>query len=73
MDHDIRHLVEEALKLPHEARAALADTLMQSLDDSVDEDAREAWDAEISKRIREIDEGKVKPIPWSEVRRLLSS
>ena len=28
-----------------------------------------AWDAEIAKRIEELDSGKVKTIPWAEVRR----
>lgn len=62
-------VLREALKLPVEARAALAGTLLDSPDESVDDDAESAWEAEIAKRIKEIDEGRAKLIPWSEARR----
>jgi putative addiction module component (TIGR02574 family) len=51
------------------ARAALAARLLESLDSEIDEDAEEAWDAEIARRLDEIDSGRVKMIPWSEARR----
>ena len=60
--------LKEALKLPPEARAALAGTLLDSLDESVDRDAESAWEAEIVMRLKEIDEGKVTLIPWAEAR-----
>lgn len=66
-----KKLLNEALKLPPEARAALAGSLLESLDQEVDENAEAAWSAEISKRLREIDSGSVRMIPWSEVRRRL--
>ena len=59
----------EALKLPAEARAALAGSLLDSLDETVDEDAESAWEIEIARRIKEIDEGHAELVPWSEVRR----
>jgi len=65
-------LLKEAMELPPEARAALAGSLIDSLDDQVDEDAELAWDAEIARRIRELDEGKVKLVPWAEARRRLT-
>ena len=64
-----KRIADEALKLPAEARAALAGTLLDSLDEEVDEDAEAAWSAEIAKRIRELADGSVKTVPWSEVRR----
>jgi putative addiction module component (TIGR02574 family) len=64
-------LLEEALKLPSEARAALAGSLLDSLDDTVDSDAEAAWEAEIVKRLKELDDGKARPIPWSEARRAI--
>ena len=67
-----RKLIEQALKLPPEARAALAGSLWQSLDDTVDEDATEAWETEIARRVRELDDGSVKSIPWSEARRIIA-
>lgn len=64
-------LLEEALKLPSEARAALAGSLLDSLDDTVDPAAEVAWEVEIAKRLKELDDGKVRPIPWSEARRAI--
>jgi putative addiction module component (TIGR02574 family) len=47
------------LKLPPAARAALADSLIDSLDSEVDEDAEEAWRSEIALRVRDLDSGAV--------------
>ncbi len=68
MKQNIAEILKEALKLPQEARAALAGTLIDSLDETVDRDAELEWEAEIVKRLKEIDEGKVNLIPWVEAR-----
>ena len=68
MKQNIAGILKEALKLPSEARAALAGTLLDSLDESLDKDAESAWDAEIAMRLREIDEGNVQLISWAEAR-----
>ena len=65
-------LLKEVLKLPPEARAALADSLLDSLDQEVDDNAEAAWPAEIDRRVRELDSGTVRSIPWSEARRKIS-
>lgn len=57
------------MKLPPEARAALAGSLLDSLDTEVDAGAEEAWSTEIERRLREIDQGTTKLVPWDEVRR----
>jgi len=72
MTPDTQKLIDAALKLPPGARAALAGTLLESLDDAVDEDAASTWEVEIAKRVRELDENSVKPIPWSEARRIIA-
>ncbi len=64
-------LFEAAMSLPPEARAALASALIESLDEEVDEDAEAAWAQEIEKRIRDMDEGRVRSIPWSQARRII--
>ena len=69
MTEDEARILEQALKLPPEARAALAGSLLDSLDSPPDPDAEAAWAAEISKRLREIDGGLVKLVPWAEARR----
>ena len=69
MAPDPGKLLEEALKLSPEARAALAASSLESLDKGVDEGAEAAWAEEIAKRTHELDSGAVTPIPWSEARR----
>jgi putative addiction module component (TIGR02574 family) len=71
MPKDAAELLREALSLPVEARAALVDTLLESLDVEVDENAAEAWRAEIYRRLLEIDTGAVKLIPWDDAQRRL--
>lgn len=64
-----KKVLQEALRLPAEARAALAGHLLESLDGAVDEDAEAAWSKEIARRIDDLDKGKVKTVPWSVARR----
>ena len=68
MKENIADILKQALRLPPEARAALAGSLIDSLDEPLDLDAESEWEAEIAARIREIDEGKVTLIPWAEAR-----
>ena len=53
-------------------KGALAGSVLESLDDTVDERAEEEWNKEIAHRIAELDSGKVKPVPWAEARRQIS-
>ena len=69
MKNDSTEILKEALKLPTAARAALAGSLLDSLDQEVDEGAEAAWEAEIERRLAELDSGRVRPIPWAEARR----
>jgi putative addiction module component (TIGR02574 family) len=73
MTQEVSELLKKALALPPEARAALAGSLLESLDDTVDASAEEEWNEEIARRIQELDSGKVKPIPWAEARRQVSA
>ena len=68
MKDNIANILKHALKLPPEARAALAGSLLDSLDEPLDRNAESAWEAEIALRVREIDDGKVTLIPWAEAR-----
>ena len=69
MTRDAKELLAEALQLPPDARAALAGQIIDSLDETVDEDAEEAWSVEIARRVKDLESGKVKAVPWSEARR----
>lgn len=66
-----RKLLKAALRLSAKERAAVAQSLIRSLDEGSDPDAEAAWAKEITRRVKDIDEGKTKLIPWSEVRRKL--
>ena len=73
MKPEVSELLEKALSLPPEARAALAGSLLDSLEDTVDATAEEEWNKEIARRVAELDSGKVKPVPWAEARRQISA
>jgi len=60
-------IVTEALQLPHDSRALLAEKLLESLDSDDPFEVGQAWLDEVRKRCREIDEGKVELIPAAEV------
>ena len=73
MGTDAAELLARALTLPEAARAALADSLIESLDGPVDEDAEQAWKHEVARRLQEIDSGAVSTEAWDDVRRQLRS
>lgn len=72
MTEEASAILKKALSLPPEARAAIADTLWESLDESpADESAEAAWSQEIKRRIEDIDSGRVQLVLYEEVRRRL--
>ncbi len=70
MTTQTKKLLEEALLLPSAEREVLAGQLFDSLE-SNDPDAETAWQAEIERRIAELDQGAVKPIPWAEAKEMI--
>ncbi|HEY0142127.1 MAG TPA: addiction module protein [Thermoanaerobaculia bacterium] len=68
MTRAVEELYEQASRLPAEDRAELAGRLLESIEDPPDEGVEEAWAAEIERRMGEYRAGRVKTIPWSEVR-----
>ena len=71
MAPDAQEILDAALKLNDQEKAAIAASLIESLDPDYDEGSDEAWADEIAKRIRDLDSGQVKTIPWSEARRMI--
>lgn len=71
MERHAAELFRDALALPAEGRAALIDSLIESLDHTIDEDAEEAWKQEIQLRLQQIDGGAVQLIPWDTARHRL--
>ena len=73
MPREAAEILNEALALPPEQRAALADSLLNSLDTEVDGDVEQAWQEEIERRIESVRNGTATLVPWEEVQaRLLS-
>lgn len=69
MTTEVSKLLEKALSLSIEEQEALADSLISNLGGKVDEGVEAAWEAEISRRIAELDSGRASTVPWSEVRK----
>ena len=76
MNMTVEQIAEEALSLPIEARALLADRLVESLDPAEDGYIRQLWVAEALRRRNDVRSGRVKTIPSDEalarVRRAVS-
>jgi putative addiction module component (TIGR02574 family) len=60
-------ILEAALALPPDTRAMLTDHLLRSLDSPDQERIDALWAEEAERRIKEIDDGVVTPIPGAEV------
>jgi putative addiction module component (TIGR02574 family) len=61
-----KKILEEALSLPVEERALIADSLLRSLN-MPDSDIDAKWTEVAKRRLQELRSGKVKPIPGEEV------
>ena len=61
----LQKLAAEAMKLSPEERADLADLLWVSVEPKAEVDA--AWDAEIERRIADLEAGRTKAIPGEQV------
>ena len=66
MSLTIEQIAEEALSLPSEARALLADRLVVSLDPLEDGYMRQLWIAEARTRRDDVRTGLVKTVPGQE-------
>lgn len=66
MSLTIEQIAEEALSLPSEARALLADRLVESLDPLEDGYIRQLWIAEARTRRDDVRTGLVRTIPGQE-------
>jgi len=66
MHMTVEQIADEALALPSEARALLADRLVESLDPAEDGYIRELWMREARRRVEEVRSGKVDTISAAE-------
>lgn len=65
--NQIESIASAAMTLPERERAKLARDLVASLDGPADIGVSEAWDAEICRRINDIESGKAKLLNADEV------
>jgi len=68
---DLESLLQQMLALPPESRAALAASLLESLEGPPDPGAEAAWAEEIARRWKAIQDGRAKVVAWDEVLRQL--
>jgi len=66
MPMKVEEIAEEALALPIEARALLADRLVESLDPAEDGQLHQLWAPEAQRRLQELRSGSVRAIPGEE-------
>ena len=71
MSSEARKLLKAALRLPAKDRAVFVGSLLRSLDEQVDADSEAQWGEEIARRVKNLDAGKTKLVPWREVKRKL--
>jgi putative addiction module component (TIGR02574 family) len=71
MSVTVEELLRQALQLDPKARAELAALILESVPTESPEEIDAAWEAEIQRRVQELESGSVKTIPWEEVREKL--
>lgn len=64
-----RKVLDEALDLPAVDRAVIAAELEASLEKASAEEVEKAWTKELTKRLREVRDGRVQAIPAAKVLR----
>jgi putative addiction module component (TIGR02574 family) len=70
MSPEVSDLLKRALALSVDERAALANTLLDSLE-ITNESVQEAWDNEVARRIEDLKTGKAVTVPWEQLHREL--
>jgi len=72
MSPEVSDLLKRALALPADERAALANTLLDSLE-TPNQSAEAAWDEEVARRMEDLNAGKAVTVPWEQMHRELLS
>jgi putative addiction module component (TIGR02574 family) len=66
MSPEVSDLLKRALALTVDERAALANTLLDSLEGTA-ESVQAAWDEEVARRMQDLQAGKAVTVPWEEL------
>jgi putative addiction module component (TIGR02574 family) len=70
MSPEVSDLLKRALELPVEERAALANTLLDSLG-TTEQSVQEAWEEEVARRMEDLKARKAVTVPWEQLHREL--
>ena len=70
MSPEVSDLLKRALSLPAAERAALANTLLDSLETPA-QSVQEAWDEEVARRMEDLKAGRAVTVPWEQLHREL--
>jgi putative addiction module component (TIGR02574 family) len=70
MSPEVSDLLKRALALSVDERAALANTLLDSIE-TTNESLQEAWDEEVARRIKALKAGRAVTVPWEQLHREL--
>lgn len=68
MKSSTKEILDRALEMPENDRAAIAERLIESLDAEPDRDVEEAWQREVQRRLSELDRGEIECVPWEEIK-----
>jgi putative addiction module component (TIGR02574 family) len=75
MSPEVSDLLKRAMALPVEERAALANTLLDSLETAnplaANRSVEDAWDEEVARRIADLKAGRAVTVPWEQLHREL--
>jgi putative addiction module component (TIGR02574 family) len=66
MSPEVSDLLKRALALPADERTALANTLLDSLEDA-DASVQAAWDEEVARRMQDLKAGRAVTVPWEQL------
>jgi putative addiction module component (TIGR02574 family) len=69
MKQSAKRILNAALRLPEGDRVKVAEELLATLDGKAQKDVDAAWAEEIERRTKEIEQGSVKPVSWSKLKK----
>ena len=75
MSPEVSELLKRAMALPVGERAALANTLLDSLEapdqSALDRSVESTWDDEVERRMSDLEVGRAVTVPWEKLHREL--
>jgi putative addiction module component (TIGR02574 family) len=65
---EIAELLAKAMRLPPDERLAIATELFESVEGPEDASWTAAWAAELDRRAKDLESGKVQAVPWEQAK-----